>query len=68
MSRQKEGPLSKVGGGEKERFLRLYVPKEVAEELDLHGGDTVRWTVIQEDGKKVAKFKKVRVVVSVSDV
>lgn len=30
-------------------------------------GDSVRWTVIEEDGKKVAKFRKVKVTVSISD-
>ncbi len=43
--------------------LRLYIPKEVAEELGLKAGDHVRWSVINEDGKPVAKFKKVKLVV-----
>ena len=36
--------------------------------MDLEKGDSVRWAIVEEDGKKVAKFKKVRVVVSISDV
>ena len=66
--KQKEGPISKVNLGGPNGALRLYLPADVAREMDLEKGDSVRWAIVEEDGKKVAKFKKVRVVVSVSDV
>ena len=68
MSRQNEGPITKVNKGNVGRALRVYVPKEVAEALGLQSGDSVRWAVVKEDGKTVAKIRKVKVVVSISDV
>jgi bifunctional DNA-binding transcriptional regulator/antitoxin component of YhaV-PrlF toxin-antitoxin module len=65
--KQKEGPISKVSVGGANSALRLYIPASVAREMGLKSGDSVRWAVIQEDGKLVAKFRKVKVVVSVSD-
>ena len=58
-----KGPLSKVGGGNEAKFLRLYLPKAVSNALGLEAGDVVRWAVVQEDGKPVAKFRKVRLIV-----
>lgn len=63
LSRQKDGPITKVNKSNVGNALRLYIPKEVAEELGLKAGDHVRWSVINEDGKPVAKFKKVKLVV-----
>ncbi len=44
--------------------LKVTVPPAVAEALGLKAGDLVRFAVIVEDGRKVAKFRKLRVVVS----
>lgn len=65
--REKDGPVSKVNLGGPSGALRLYIPAAVAKEMGLALGDSVRWTVIEEDGKKVAKFRKVKVTVSISD-
>lgn len=64
MSHQKQGPVSKVSGGNAGKALRVYIPSDVAKELALEKGDHIRWAVIQEDSKKVAKFRKVRLVVT----
>ncbi|MDE1854465.1 MAG: hypothetical protein KGI38_12060 [Thaumarchaeota archaeon] len=58
-----KGPLSKVGGGNEAKFLRLYIPKAVSDALDLKAGDVVRWAVVQEDGKPIAKIHRVKLIV-----
>ena len=55
--------LSKVSGGNKTLTLRIYIPKPVAEALGLKVGDVLRWAVISEDGRPIAKLKKVKLVV-----
>lgn len=68
LSRQNDGPITKVNKGNVGRALRIYIPARVADALGLQAGDSIRWAVVTEDGRPIAKFRKVKVVISVSDV
>jgi hypothetical protein len=63
LSRQKDGPISKVSGGNPGKALRVYIPAEVTRELELKIGDHIRWATATEEGKPVAKFRKVRLII-----
>lgn len=64
MVRTRESPDRKVNKANIDGSIKVTIPPAVAKDLQLRAGDTVRFAVIVEDGKKVAKFRKLRVVVS----
>lgn len=64
MPRKHESLDRKINRANVNGSLKVTVPPAVVKELGLAPGDLVRFAVISEDGKKVAKFKKLRVVVT----
>ncbi|MDE1858872.1 MAG: AbrB/MazE/SpoVT family DNA-binding domain-containing protein [Thaumarchaeota archaeon] len=64
MVRRRDNHDRKINRANTDGSLKVTVPAAVVRELKLKPGDTVRFAVVEEDGKKVAKFTKLRVVVS----
>jgi bifunctional DNA-binding transcriptional regulator/antitoxin component of YhaV-PrlF toxin-antitoxin module len=60
---QRETLDRRVNRANDDGSLKVTVPVAVVRELDLKPGDTLRFAVVTEDGRKVAKFRKLKVVV-----
>jgi len=38
--------------------LKVTIPEDIAKGLALQAGDTLDWVIVEEKGKKYAKFRK----------
>ena len=48
-----------TSGSKSSESIRIYIPKEIVEELKIKVGDEIIFTTDIEDGELIGKFKKV---------